>query len=110
MNWKYDHNANNLLKALGIDDTVKNLFINLGSKIQMNESIKTDSEFVEKLLIEIDKNTDLLIKPQSIFNVGFIMGQFLLSKNLAEREEESIIDIVNIEEINKFYNEGGNDF
>ena len=114
MNWKYNHDSDSILEALNITDDIKILLLTIGPKLEKNEEIDSDSKFIEEFLKQVKKTSTLLNTPQSIFNIGFILGQFLSIKAKKEQEfelnEGKIEKMINLVEIQKTYDKRNNEF
>jgi hypothetical protein len=112
MNWKYNHDADGILQALNITDDIKKLLLTIGPTLEMDKEIDSDSKFIEAFLKQVKKTSDLLDTPQSIFNMGFVLGQFLARKHEIEPEidEEKVKEFINLDEIQKKYDGTENEF
>ena len=112
MNWKYNHDEDSILEALNITDDIKKLLLTIGPKLEMDTTIDSDSRFIEAFLIQVKKTSDLLDTPQSIFNMGFVLGQFLARKGEIEPEldEDRIKEVINLDKIQKKYGTKENEF
>jgi len=114
MNWKYNHDADGILQALNITDDIKKLLLTIGPSLEMDTEIDSDSKFIEAFLKQVKKTSDLLDTPQSIFNLGFVLGQFLARKGEIPSEtsldEDAIKEFINLEKIQEKYDGTENEF
>jgi hypothetical protein len=114
MNWKYNHDADSILEALNITDDIKKLLLTIGPSLEMDTKIDSDSKFIEAFLKQVKKTSDLLDTPQSIFNLGFVLGQFLARKGEIPSEisldEDAIKEFINLEKIQEKYDATENEF
>ncbi len=112
MNWKYNHDADGILEALNITDDIKKLLLTIGPSLEMDKTLDSDSKFIEAFLKQVKKTSDLLDTPQSIFNMGFVLGQFLARKKDIESslDYEKIEEFINLEKIQEKYDEENNEF
>jgi len=112
MNWKYNHDSDSILKALNITDDIKTLLLTIGTQLEMDTTVDSDSKFIEAFLKQVKKTSDLLDTPQSIFNMGFVLGQFLAKKGEIEPEldEDRIKEFINLEKIQEKYDEREDEF
>ena len=114
MNWKYNHDADGILEALNITDDVKKLLLTIGPSLEIDKEIDSDSKFIEAFLKQVKNTSDLLDTPQSIFNMGFVLGQFLARKYEVEPEAvldtERVEDFINLEKIQAKYDEREDEF
>jgi hypothetical protein len=114
MNWKYNHDADSILEALNITDDVKKLLLTIGPRLEIDKEIDSDSKFIEAFLKQVKETSDLLDTPQSIFNMGFVLGQFLARKNDIDSEitvdTDKVKDFINLKEIQKKYDERNDEF
>ncbi len=112
MNWKYNHDADSILEALNITDDIKKLLLTIGPTLEMDKTLDSDSKFIEAFLKQVKKTSDLLDTPQSIFNMGFVLGQFLARKGDVEAslDEDEVKKIINLEKIQEKYDERHNEF
>lgn len=114
MNWKYNHDADSILEALNITEDIKKLFLTIGPTLEMDKEIDSDSKFIEAFLKQVKETSDLLDTPQSIFNMGFVLGQFLSRKDgikpEIELDEDAIKDFINLDKIQEKYDERNDEF
>lgn len=112
MNWKYNHDSDSILEALNITDDIKKLLLTIGPSLEADNTLDSDSKFIEAFLKQVKKTSDLLNTPQSIFNMGFVLGQFLSRKGDIDPgvDEEKVKEFINLEQIQKKYDETENEF
>tara|TARA_R110000803_G_scaffold36053_3_gene77655 strand:- start:14208 stop:14555 length:348 start_codon:yes stop_codon:yes gene_type:complete len=115
MNWKYNHDSDSILEALNITNDIKILLLTIGPKLEKDTEIDSDSKFIEAFLKQVKETSPLLDTPQSIFNIGFILGQFLSIKEKGEQDtevidEQKIKEMINLEKIQETYDEKKNEF
>jgi hypothetical protein len=114
MNWKYNHDSDSIFEALNITDNIKKLLLTIGPTLEMDKTVDSDSKFIEEFLKQVKKTSDLLDTPQSIFNLGFVLGQFLAKKgeipSKISLNEDAIKKFINLEKIQEKYDATENEF